>query len=59
MMWGRGGYGEGAPVATVTVWGRVGCGDEGKESEVKKKVRPGYVNRLCRVPVIWHSVKFF
>jgi hypothetical protein len=52
MMWGRGGYGEGAPVATVTVWGRVGCGDEGKESEVKKKVRPGYVNRLCRVPVI-------
>jgi hypothetical protein len=30
----------------------------GKKSEVNK-AGPSYVNRLCRVPAIWHSAKLF
>jgi hypothetical protein len=30
-----------------------------KKSEVNKKVCPGYVNRICRVPMIWQSEKLF
>jgi hypothetical protein len=52
---GRGGDGRAGFEST----GRSNDGGGGVEKCVKKKIISAYVNKLCRVPVIWHSAKFF
>jgi hypothetical protein len=38
---------------------RAAAAGEGMKTKVKNKPVRGYVNRLCRVLVIWHSGKYF
>jgi hypothetical protein len=70
---GGGGGGGGGMVGRGGATGRGGDGRAGFESTgrsndgggggvekcVKKKIISAYVNKLCRVPVIWHSAQFF